>query len=136
MRGSMLWRGFLIAAIIGLALFVVNYHVPLSGTKTVIYDFRTADGIVSHVYPVSRVRDMARAAGRAYRPMIEDPVYADVKTLLPYRAAHVDLIFENTTSIPLAMGVKRADGTPSFDLKSIENVQREGKWARGSVLFD
>ncbi|MBI4252645.1 hypothetical protein HY623_00465 [Candidatus Uhrbacteria bacterium] len=136
MASNTIWRGFLTTIMIGLVLFVANYHVPLSGTKTITYDFRGPDGTISHAYPVARVRDMARQNGRTYRPMIEDPVYVDVKTLLPYRVARIDLIFQNTTSIPLAVGMKRAGGTPSFDLKSVEEAPTEGGWSRGSVLFD
>ncbi len=132
----MLWRCVLVAAVIVLALFIVNYHFPFSGVKTITYDFRGPDGTISHAYPVARVRDMARADGRTYRPMIEDPVYVDVKTLVPYRTAHIDLIYENTTSIPLAVGVKLSDGGTPFDLKSFENITQEGKWSRGSASFD
>lgn len=131
-----LWRFTLAVLVVGLALFIVNYHLPFSGAKKITYDFRGPDGTVSHVYPVARVRDIARADGRTYRPMIEDPVYFDVKTLVPYKAARIELVYENTTSIPLAVGVKLPDAGPPFDLKSLENRTQEGRWSRGSALFD
>lgn len=132
----MLWRCVLLAAVIAFVFFVVNYHLPFSGVKTINYDFRGPDGTISHVYPVARVRDMARVEGRTYRPTIEDPVYFDVKTLVPYQAARIELIYENTTSIPLAVGVKLPDGGHPFDLESFENRTQEGKWSRGSASFD
>lgn len=136
MRWRVLWRFTLAVLVVGLALFVVNYHLPFSGSKKITYDFRGPDGTISHVYPVARVRDIARGDGRTYRPMIEDPVYFDVKTRVPYRAARIELIYENTTSIPLAVGMKLSDGGSPFDLRSFENIIQEGRWSRGSASFD
>lgn len=131
-----LWRCVLAVAVVALVLFIANYHLPFSGVKKITCDFRGPDGTISHAYPVARVREMARADGRTYRPMIEDPVYFDVKTLVPYRAAHIELIYNNGTVVPLKIGVKLPDGGPPFDLKSLENITKEGRWSRGSASFD
>lgn len=131
-----LWRVLLGVGIIILGFFIFNYHLPYYGVKTIIYDFRAPDGTISHAYPVVRVRDMAFADGRSYRPMIEDPLYIDIKTLAQYRAVRIELVYQNTTDTPLQIGMKRAGNGTAFELKSFENEPREWEWRRGEVLFD
>lgn len=115
----------------------MNAHFPFSGVKILATDFSASKGIVSHLYPVARMRDMAYANGRAYRPMIEDPVYFDVKTVVPYRTARIELLYDKRTVIPLKIGMKLSKGTDArFELKPLENETREGTWTRGEVSFD
>lgn len=131
-----LWRTLLGIAALGVCVFILNYHLPFSGTKEIVYDFRAPDGTVSLVYPVARVRDTAFADGRLYRPMIEDPVYLDIKTFVPYQRARIALVYQNTTGIPLQIGLKQTGGTAAFELKSFENETRQGGWHRGEATFD
>lgn len=129
-------RFLLGVGVVALSVFIVNYHLPFSGEKTVVTDFRAPDGTISHVYPVARVRDMAFADSRSYRPMIEDPVYADIKTSIPYQRVRVTVLHQNTTGTPLQIGLKQSASTAAFELKSFENEAREGKWQRGEATFD
>lgn len=115
---------------------VMNYHVPFSRVKTIEYSFRGPDGTISHVYPVARVRDVARADGRTYRSMIEDPLYFDVRTLLPYGKARIELVYRNKTAVPLKIGVKLKNGETAFDIKPFANITKDGEWSRGEVAFD
>lgn len=125
--GIILFRLVLAVGVGGIVFSIFTYHLPLSGVKRVYYDFRAPDGTVSHLYPVARVRDLVSQGGKTYRPMIEDPVYFDVKTAVPYKTARIDLVYENRTSIPLRIGMKLPEGGPAFELKALE---------RGSVAFD
>ncbi|MEK7123046.1 MAG: hypothetical protein AAB855_04290, partial [Patescibacteria group bacterium] len=80
--------------------------------------------------------DMAFADGRSYRPMIEDPVYFDVRTVVPYKRMRIGLMYNNKTGIPLKIGMKLPDGGPDFELRVLENETSEGEWTRGSASFD
>lgn len=137
MRKMIFHMRFLLGVgVVALSVFIVNYHFPFSGMKETLYDFRVPEGTISHVYPVARVRDMAFANGHSYRPMIEDPVYVDIKTSIPYQRARITVFYQNTTGIPLQIGLKQTASTAAFELKSFENEAREGEWQRGEATFD
>lgn len=136
-RLLVLWRILLAIAVLVLCAYIVNYHFPFSGMKTIETDFRAGKGIVSYLYPVARVRDMAVTDGRSYRPMVEDPVYFDVRTIVPHERVRIILIYNNTTGVPLKIGMKLPEGTGAdFELHALENEVKEGEWTRGEVLFD
>lgn len=132
-----LWRIALAACVIAFVGVVINAHFPFSGVKILNTDFSAGIGIVSHLYPVARMRDMAYANGRAYRSMIEDPVYFDVKTVVPYRTARIELVYDNRTAIPLKVGMKLPkDADARFELKPLNFQEVQGVWTRGEVSFD
>lgn len=134
----LVWRGVLALCVVGILFWVLNYHFPLNGEKTVRYAFDGPSGIVSFVYPVSRVRDRERAQDGAKNiRMVEDPVYVDVTTRTPFDTVTLEVTYDNTTDIPLSMGIKQKEGnSPSILLKKFESVSRVGNWSKGTVSFD
>jgi hypothetical protein len=136
MNYTIFFRCALGIGLVVLSLYILNYHIPFSGVKEIRYNFRAPDGTVSHVYPVARVKDMARQDGRTYRAMIEDPVYFDVRTVAPYDTARIDLVYQNTTRTPLQIGMKLQSGETAFDLKPLQDERKEGQWTRGTAQFD
>jgi len=134
----LVWRSMLFMAVVGIVCSIFSYHLPPNGRKDIQYWFDGPTGSVSFVYPVSRVRDRERGDDRvSYIRMIEDPVYFDVTTSVPYDTATFDITYDNTTSIPLQIGMKQHDGvSPAILLKDFEKIVRRGIWSQGSVSFD
>lgn len=132
------WRAVLVVGVAGILFSVLNYHIPLSGEKNTRYTFDGPTGMISFVYPVSRVRDRERAEdGALFIRMVEDPVYFDVLTSVPFDTATLEVTYNNTSSIPLRMGVKQKEGEmPSILLKDFEPVSRAGNWSKETVSFD
>ncbi|MDP2630517.1 MAG: hypothetical protein Q8P56_03860 [Candidatus Uhrbacteria bacterium] len=132
------WRGLLGIAVAGVLFSILNYHIPFGGEKNIRYTFDGPSGMISFVYPVSRVRDRERAQdGAPFIRMVEDPVYFDVTTSVPFDTATLDVTYENTSPIPLQMGAKQKEGdTPSILLKQFEQISRTGNWSNGTVSFD
>lgn len=133
-----IWRVLLGSVVVGILFFVLNYHIPFSGEKNIHYTFDGPLGMVSFVYPVSRVRDREQAEdGVKFIRMVEDPVYVDVTTRIPFDMVTLEVTYDNTTDIPLAMGIKQKEGSsPSILLKEFESVSRVGNWSKGTVSFD
>lgn len=132
------WRALLFVVIVGVVCAVVTFHIPLNGKKDIQYGFDGQTGSVSFVYPVSRVKDRQRAdEGSSFIQMVEDPLYVDVTTRVPYDTATIEVTFANTTPLPFQMGIKQKEGSQkSILLKGFEQTFREGHWTRGSVSFD
>lgn len=132
----MVWRFVLTGAILLFIGIVINYHIPFFGEKRVEYYFQHANGTVSMVYPVSRVKDPQRAPdGMLYRAMVEDPLYVDVRTLVPYKRATIQLIYQDTTETPLKIGMKK-NRDAGIQLKKFDHEKQVGVWTVGNVSFD
>lgn len=134
----LVWRALLFLVVVGIVCAVFAYHIPLSGEKDVHTAFDGPKGSISFVYPVSRVKDRERGEdGVSFIRMVEDPVYIDVHTRVPFDSARLDVTYINTTSIPLQMGIKLQEGSnPAILLKSFEHISQKGNWSRASVSFD
>jgi len=131
------WRILLALGILAGGIAVVNYHIPFSGTKYVDYAFQGPSGTVSFVYPVSRVKDRQRSSdGVLALPMIEDPLYFDIKAYVPFKRATFHLTYRNTTGTELALGIKRGDGSTGIAIKKFEKSSQRGVWTDATVSFD
>ncbi len=127
-RSVLIWRLLLACGIFFFIGWVVNEHIPFSGVKKAVTDFSRPGGTISFVYPVSRIHD---------GEMVEDPLYGDVHTLVPYTRATADLVYSNTTDIPLRMGIKQeGESGRTIVLKEFETEKWEGEWRRAVVSFD
>lgn len=130
------WRMVLFGVVLLFIGSIINYHLPFGGVKRVEYGFQHASGMISMVYPVSRVKDVQTALdGIEYRLMVEDPLYVDVQSVVPYKTATIQLTFTNTTGTPLKIGIKRS-GDAGILLEPFNQTVRSGEWTMGTVSFD
>lgn len=119
-----------------LFLWVADQNISFSGYKSIDYVFGDPGPVISELQPVSRMSSKEyNSDGTSFQKMLEDPVYFDLITPLPYQRAKIRLLFSNHTSIPLRLGV-RGSGSADYILGNMSEDSNDGRWTEGHIDID
>ncbi|MBI4240038.1 hypothetical protein HY620_03550 [Candidatus Uhrbacteria bacterium] len=139
-----LWRCALAVFCITGVLWIIDQNIPFAGAKRIAYTFGSLHGQVSQLRPLSRATSLDLSKNPQTQTVFEDPVYFDIKTLVPYQRIIFTVLYQNHSGRQIGMGVKDGEGW-KFALKPFkEGIQSvsakatadKGEWTVGEVEFD
>lgn len=129
----LLHRAIIIAAVLFFIAWIVDQHVPIAGIRTIHYTSGVPNGSVTRPHPLDRVvtDDLAKV-----ETFIEDPVYFEVKTSVPYDHVELSFRYKNKLAVPLRVGVKRSDRENDILFSEVEEEKKDGDWTIATTAFD
>ena len=125
-----------ICMIIGFFSYLLHAHIPFTGTKTIVYTSDALHGQIGRLRPLDRIPQDTLANGRHIDRMVEDPVYLDLKTIVPFDKARLSVFYKNETPYALSLGVNAAEKGWNIQTKELEIEEGEDGWTIGSSEFD
>lgn len=135
--GVALHRILLVAGIVGFFAFVLNATIPFAGRVVLEYTAGTPNGRITRLHPLDRVLSVPILDDTSIaESLIEDPVYFEIKTVVPYREVEVELAYRNRAGIIVSVGVRRGKAFESFDLVPIQELPSRGIWQRATARID
>ena len=100
-----IFLGVLFLLAIFIILFLVNKNFGITGKITSVNKFKKKNPIISEITPNARVGELGKEKGKYYMPIINDPVYFDIK----FPRGVVD-------KVKLILEYSKSDNLPSFYL--------------------
>ncbi len=130
-----IWRAILICFVAGFLGYVLQKNIPFDGARELTYSFGEPKGEIAHLRPFARV---TREQGRGTRgeQILEDPVYLDVYSFIPFKKANVRVWYSNSTENDFSIGVQKRVHADQVLMKPFESLAQEGKWSVGTVSYD
>lgn len=130
--GVFIHRILLFAGIVGFFAYVLNATIPFAGKIVLEYTAGTPNGRITRLHPQDRVLLVPILDDTSIaESLIEDPVYFEIKTAVPYREAEVEFAYRNRAGIQVSVGVRRGTAFESFDLARLHELPARGLWQRG-----
>lgn len=115
--------------------YVFNQHIPFTGVRMISYTFDRPHGAVGIFRPPVRYELIEGEKGRKIAKVIEDPLYFDIKTVIPYDFATVSFAYQKHTLRPVQLAVKPASGSEQFIIIPFYEEKR-GDWIMGTATVD
>lgn len=126
-----------IILVLGVLIFfgsIFNGHVPFTGIKHIEYVFDHPHGSIGVMRPPVRYR-VERDGDYTSARILEDPIYFDIRTSIPYKRMVVVIRYRNESTLPFRIAVRSTQHGWSF--VSHEFVSREdGEWMIGMADID
>lgn len=131
------WRLLALSTLVVLFLYILNSNIPFAGKKILTYTFEKPHNVISHFRPWVRYQEVEeKSEEKKVIKIIEDPVYFDIWTPVPYRKVRIELMFKNVSKAPLSIGLRRSPSQWDILLQPIIVVRKEGEWTIGYGEFD
>lgn len=132
--GVILHRILLVTSIVGFFAYVLNATIPFAGRAVLEYTAGTPHGRITRLHPQDRVLLVPILDDTSIaESLIEDPVYFEIKTAVPYREAELEFVYRNRAGIQVSVGVRRGKEFESFDLVPIQELPSRGIWQRANA---
>jgi len=126
---------FLIIFIVGFALLVYKNTYP-SGELTLVYRLgQDKPHSVSQLEPKYRVSEVLMLGDRPGQILISNPVYFNLRTVLPFERAKVSLLYKNPGNHKFKVGGLVNKELWQFDLKEIDGQETDDGWLFGQAEF-
>ncbi len=127
----------LILCVVGFFVWIFDQNVPVAGTKLLIYNFKDLSGVFSELYPRDRVApDDEQTKNLRVKRIIEDPVYFDVRTRVPYEQATLRVEYQNTTTKQVSLGIRILGQEWKTSLDQNGKRSKQGEWEILESSFD
>ena len=91
---------------------------------------------ISPLEPRHRVLAPEIIAGQKAQALISNPVYFNLRTVLPFRKAKIRIVYRNPENYNFRIGGLVNNDLWQFDFKEVEVVSQEGDWLTGQAEFD
>lgn len=112
--------------------YVLNQHIPFTGVHVISYTFDRPDGAIGVFRPSVRYEFITSDKGGKIAKVIEDPVYFDVKSIIPYQSAVISFVYQNHTSRLVQLAMKPANGGEQFSIIPFLE-EKKGDWIIGTA---
>lgn len=113
---------------------IANSHVPLTGVKRIEYVFDRPHGSIGVMRPPVRYR-VEMNNGQSAARIMEDPVYFDIRTALPYERMEFLVRYRNESPYPFRVAARSSREGWSFDSYEFE-THSDGAWTVGRTTID
>lgn len=137
MKGIVLaFRVFFTLAAVGFFVWIADQHIPFDGRSDLTYTAGEMHGQITRPHPLDRVRVIKDASARPIEQFIEDPIYFEIKTSVPYQRANFTIRYQNKTDVSFKIGLKDGLEGKVLGLKNVNTVRKDGEWTVGEAEFD
>ncbi len=129
------WRIVLLCFVAGFLGYVLQKNIPFDGARELTYSFGEPKGEIAHLRPFARVT-REQGKGNKGEQILEDPVYLDVYSFIPFKKANIRVWYSNSTENEFSVGVQKRVHADQVLMKPFESLTQEGKWSIGTVSYD
>lgn len=135
MQLVILHRLLLAALILFFFAGILHQHIPFAGTRRVVYTSDALAGSIGRLRPLDRISQETLSDGLRIDRMIEDPVYLDFKTLVPYDTARMSVRYRNESPYVLSGGMNLDQTGWKIERRDLTYEKQENGWTIGSAEF-
>ncbi len=124
----------IVLCVLALAGYIANQHIPFTGIKTIQYTFDRPHGAVGIFRPPVRY-ELIESGSKRIAKVIEDPVYFDVKTSVPYASATILFNYQKHTQKKTQLAVRGWQDGVKFSTVPFEETI-VGDWVQARAVVD
>lgn len=114
-------------------VWIFDQHIPFAGVRVIEYTSGVPNSIVTRPHPLDRVETHEK---EHVEKIIEDPVYFEVKTSVPYERVTLIMRTQNHATVPLKVGLKRSEQGNDVSIQPLLHDKSDGDWSIDHVSFD
>lgn len=115
--------------------YVFNQHIPFTGVRIISYTFDRPHGAIGIFRPPARYELVEGEKGRKIAKVIEDPIYFNIKSILPYHSAKISFTYQKHTSRHAQLAAKPVSGGEQFIIIPFREA-KIGGWTIGTADVD
>lgn len=125
-------RTFIVLAVLVFFGYILNQHIPFMGVHTISYSFDRPNGAIGVFRPSVRYELISGEGNKKMAKILEDPVYFDIKSIVPYHSAHFSFMYKNNSSHHVRLAYKSMQLGKQFKIVPLyEKIL--GEWTVGSA---
>lgn len=134
-RALIISRTCIAALVVVFFGYIFNQHIPFTGVRMISYTFDRPHGAIGIFRPPVRYELIDSEKTGKIAKIIEDPVYFDVKSSVPYRTASFSFAYQKHTSRTVQLAMKPASSGGRFILIPFRE-EKKGDWTIATAHVD